>query len=54
MKKRTLLWVATLAAILTPLAALTACKDDTSPTILRIFAEISVPCQPEYRYPQYA
>ena len=41
MKKRTLLWVATLAAILTPLAALTACKDDTSPTILNSDSEIS-------------
>ena len=41
MKKRTLLWIATLAAILTPLTALTACKSDTSPTILENSSEIS-------------
>ncbi len=41
MKKRTLLWFAALTAILTPLTALTACKDDTSPTLLNSDSEIS-------------
>ncbi len=41
MKKRTLLWIATFAAILTPLAALTACKKDTPPTLLDSNSEIS-------------
>ena len=41
MKKRTLLWIATLAAILTPLTALAACKSDTPPTILENNSEIS-------------
>ncbi len=41
MKKRILLLTATLAAILTPLTALTACKEDTSPSLLDSNSEIS-------------
>ena len=41
MKKRNLLWIAAFAAILTPLTALTACKNDTSPTVLESSSQIS-------------